>query len=207
MPIFVVRIKDSQGGEVLPSTAISFAGGSFVELFTYCVGIKKLSLSSDNVTAVHLRESMKSDHIAADNADMDVLDLTTALGCKFVEYIIRRSACPESSTCTNIINNIASASNNLPSRPSTNAFSILMGNRCKVVLPDKPKTDGAKKLSGPQRLLCHVIDLMESKGCGWTVDCLDTASFVAKSLRDTLWYIDHAHKKTIRQCLSCSKDL
>ncbi|XP_063434558.1 uncharacterized protein LOC134715936 [Mytilus trossulus] len=70
-----------------------------------------------------------------------------------------------------------------------------MGNRCKVVLPDKPKTDGAKKLSGPQRLLCHVIDLMESKGCGWTVDCLDTANFVAKSLRDTLWYIDHAHKK------------
>ncbi|CAG2197878.1 unnamed protein product [Mytilus edulis] len=194
MPIFVVRIKDSQGGEVLPSTAISFAGGSFVELFTYCVGIKKLSLSSDNVTAVHLKESIKSDHIAADNADMDVLDLTTALGCKFVEYIIRRSACPESSTCTNINNNIASASNNLPSRPSTNAFSILMGNRCKVVLPDKPKTDGAKKLSGPQRLLCHVIDLMESKGCGWTVDCLDTANFVAKSLRDTLWYIDHAHK-------------
>ncbi|CAC5419772.1 unnamed protein product [Mytilus coruscus] len=136
---------------------------------------------------------MKSDHIAADNADMDVLDITTALSCKFIEYIIRRSAYPESSTCTNFNNNIASASNNIPSRSSTNAFSILMGNRVKIILPDRPKTDGAKKFSGPERLLCYIIDLMESKGCGWTLDCLDTANFVAKSLRDTLWYIDHAH--------------
>ncbi|CAC5355460.1 unnamed protein product [Mytilus coruscus] len=181
MPIFVIRIKDSEGREVLPSTEISFAGGSFVELFTYCVGIKRLSLSSDNVTGVYLKESMKSDHIAADNADMDVLDLTTALGCKFIEFIIRRTACPasESSTCTNFNNNIASASN-IPS--STNAFNILMGNRTKIILPDKPKTDDAKKLSGPQRPLCHIIDLMESKGCDWTLDCLDTANFFARHI-------------------------
>lgn len=36
---------------------------------------------------------------------------------------------------------------------------------------------------------------MASKGFGWTQSSRDTADFVFKILRNSLWYIDHAHEK------------
>ncbi|CAC5378249.1 unnamed protein product [Mytilus coruscus] len=154
-------------------------------------GMQESTLQPRDASLAFYRRAPVRPH-PVDNANIDVLDLSTAFGCKFIEFIIRRTAYPasESSTCLN--SNNASASN-IPS--SANTFNILMGNSAKIFLQDKPKADG------PQRLLCHIVDLMESKGCGWTLDCFDTANFVAKSLRDTLW--NKKISDDIEQFLEC----
>ncbi|XP_056008509.1 uncharacterized protein LOC130051170 [Ostrea edulis] len=190
MPVLVVRISDQDGADILSNTATNFTGGTFSELFEKCVHSKNITLSTDSIVEIRLREDRQAQFMLADNADMDVSEIAATLGCKFVQFIITRTlALTSSNSCHE--HNPAPAS----CSGTKNAFALLMHSSSSIILPPKPKPEGEKKLSGPQRLQCDLIDWMESKGYGWTQNSIDTAEYVIKTLRNSLWYVDHAHAK------------
>lgn len=91
MPIFVVSITRQNGTSVLHNTAISFAGGTFIQLFRQAIENKNnihVNFTHDNISEIRLREKSQSPYIAANSSEMDVVELTTSLGCKFVDFII-----------------------------------------------------------------------------------------------------------------------
>lgn len=189
MPVLVVRISDQEGTDLLANTVTNFSGGKFYELFEKCVESKNIILSVDSIVEVRLREGQNAQFIIADNADMDVSEVTSTLNCKFVQFIIAQQlALTSSSACKEP--NPASCSTS-----TKNAFALLMHGSKNIILPPKPKPEDGKKLNGPQRLQCDIIDWMASKGYGWTQSSRDTADFVVKILRNSLWYTDPAHEK------------
>lgn len=78
----------------------TFRGGKFYELFEKCVESKDIILSVDSIEEVRLREGQNVHFIIADNADMDVSEITSTLNCKFVQFIIAQQlALISSSAC------------------------------------------------------------------------------------------------------------
>lgn len=104
MPVLVVRISDQEGTDLLANTVTNFSGGKFYD--EKCVESKDIILSVDSIVEVRLREGQNAQFIIADNADMDVSEITSTLNCKFVQFIIAQqlaltssSACKEPNPC------------------------------------------------------------------------------------------------------------
>lgn len=117
---------------------------------------------------------------------MEINEVVETLGCKFIEYII---------SLTTLCNHVAASNHTAcdnPTRNTINAFSVLMQNNNTIVQPQKPTNE---KLSRPQRLEFDIKDWMSMQGYWWNNNSLDTGDFVVKTLKRTLWYIDHAHDK------------
>jgi hypothetical protein len=203
MAVFVVKISDENGGVILQSTAMNFSGGQLYELYERCVRMKGLNLSIDSIIEVRMRESMSSQFITAENSEMNTNDIVETLGCKYVEFLIDRNRLSSPSRSSHVdVAASSSACNPSHAYPNSaqctstiNAFSVLMNNQRLIALPTKPTPNNENKLTGPQRLQSDIIDWMSSKGCGWVKDSLETGEFVVKTLKNTLWYIDHAHTK------------
>ena len=98
MPVLVIRISDVDGREVLANTVTTFTGETFFELFEKCVISKRITLSTDSIVEIRLRENQQSQFILADNADMNVSEITASLSCKFVQFIITQKHALASST-------------------------------------------------------------------------------------------------------------
>ncbi|XP_048735490.2 uncharacterized protein LOC125650953 [Ostrea edulis] len=100
MPVLVIRISDQDGADILSNTATNFTGGTFSELFEKCVHSKNITLSTDSIVEIRLREDRQAQFMLADNADMDVSEIAATLGCKFVQFIITRTlALTSSNSC------------------------------------------------------------------------------------------------------------
>lgn len=63
----------------MANTVTNFSGGKFYELFEKCVESKNIILSVDSIVEVRLREGQNAQFIIADNADMDVSEVTSTL--------------------------------------------------------------------------------------------------------------------------------
>lgn len=203
MTVLVVKVTDKSGTILLNNTAINFSDGKLHELFEKCVFTKKLNLSMDSVIEVRMRESISALFVTAENTEMDVTEILQTLGCKCMEYIIDRNVLSPSYNQVDLAASCSIANPTTGMSNTVNAFSVLMHKS--LSLPQKPKLNHEKKLTGPQRLQSDLIDWMSSKGYGWTQDSLDTGEFVVKTLRNTLWYIDHAHHKFKEQACPVPK--
>ena len=113
----------------------TFTGETFFELFEKCVISKRITLSTDSIVEIRLRENQQSQSqfILADNADMNVSEITASLSCKFVQFIItQKHALTSSKSCEEPFP--------VPCRGTKNAFALLMHNSTSIILPSKPKT-------------------------------------------------------------------
>ena len=59
---------------------------------------KDIILSVDSIVEVRLCEGQNAQFIIADNADMDVSEITSTLNCKFVQFIIAQQLALTSSS-------------------------------------------------------------------------------------------------------------
>lgn len=73
----MVRISDQEGTDLLANTVTNFSGGKLYD--EKCVESKDIILSVDSIVEVRLREGHNAQFIIADNADMDVSEITSTL--------------------------------------------------------------------------------------------------------------------------------
>ena len=115
-----------------------------------------------------MRECISAPFVTAENTEMDVTEILQTLGCKCLEYIIDRNVHSPSYNQVDLAAFCSIANPTTGMSNTVNAFSVLMHNS--LSLPQKPKLNHEKKLTGPQRLKSDLIDWMSSKGYGWTHD-------------------------------------
>ncbi|KAK3108394.1 hypothetical protein FSP39_007105 [Pinctada imbricata] len=105
------------------------------------------------------------------------ISLCTDLDRKFVEYVVDSNNNSSSNACLS---------------SKTNAFDTLMQSQKKLHLPSKIMK---VSMMGPEKLYNDIIDWIAPIDNGWTLDQKEIGSKIISTLRNALWYIDHAHEK------------
>ncbi|KAK3095270.1 hypothetical protein FSP39_012504 [Pinctada imbricata] len=184
--ILVVCVTSFAGGKfIVPNTAFEIEDeGTFESLFHATMlrasssldSYESALLSSENILKVKVREKSDTQPIEVSKLHMPI-SLCTDLDRKFVEFVVDSNNNSSSNACLS---------------SKTNAFDTLMQSQKKLHLPSKIMK---VSMMGPEKLYNDIIDWIAPIDNGWTLDQKEIGSKIISTLRNALWYIDHAHEK------------
>lgn len=187
MPVFICKIVQNAGSDIVPFTAIELeADDTFETLFD--ATIKRIStayekytkglVNIDDVCSIKIKENANGDVVEISKPDMS-LGICLDLNRKFVEMKLKCSSEPPCSK---------------QDKHKVDAFSRLMNASKTYSLPEKI-SGKREELKGPQRLFNDLIEWASNFDNGWSTQYMPSATKVLTCLRNALWYVDNSHDK------------